>query len=438
LTNRYLHGPAWDMVLADEYFSGGVSQGNRWALTDHLGTVRDLVDNSGAVVKHLKYDSWGNIRSDSAPAVNELFADSGRQFDKEIEGYDNRGREDDPRAGRFFSEDRTGLSGGDTNQSRDRGNNPISRKDPDGNKWYDWFAPGASLLYEMGRYVIGPSERDLKRPINAPPPSFGERVSDKVLQVGEAISIAGQGADDGACMAIDAALGGWSPEGLQAEAARRAAEYDADIVAAVRAFGVIAREALLSLGMVGAGRVLGQLGRIESIAVWVSKNAAVLNRLGRAINTLGAGTQLIQITQGLLDFANALRRGDKAAAYEALGKSIVGAIGLAESARQFRMRFCTGQQHHIISKRVEAALKEHPVLGGRYTRESGPISRAVNKRAHNGYRGTWHEDLDNEIIQWLEDNRNATPEQFEAFLLGRYAQPDLLWRFPEGFYGEAP
>jgi RHS repeat-associated protein len=167
LTNRYLHGPAWDMGLADEYFSGGVSQGNRWALTDHLGTVRDLVDNSGAVVKHLKYDSWGNIRSDSAPAVNELFADSGRPLDKEIDAYDNRGREDDPRAGRFFSEDRTGLSGGDTNQSRDRGNNPISRKDPDGNKWYDWV-PGLNQFawshewFRLGTVSMESAELDRK------------------------------------------------------------------------------------------------------------------------------------------------------------------------------------------------------------------------------------------------------------------------------------
>ena len=56
LAHRYLHGSGIDQVLAQE--SGDNVQ---WMMTDHLGTVRDLVDNNGVVVNHLQYDSLGRV-----------------------------------------------------------------------------------------------------------------------------------------------------------------------------------------------------------------------------------------------------------------------------------------------------------------------------------------------------------------------------------------
>jgi hypothetical protein len=58
LTHRYLHGAMLDQILADES-NGQVL----WTLTDNLGTVRDLVNSSGVVQNHIKYDSFGNITS---------------------------------------------------------------------------------------------------------------------------------------------------------------------------------------------------------------------------------------------------------------------------------------------------------------------------------------------------------------------------------------
>jgi hypothetical protein len=49
LAQRYLHGAGVDEILAQDDGSGVFL----WQLTDHLGTVRDLVDNSGTVVNHL-------------------------------------------------------------------------------------------------------------------------------------------------------------------------------------------------------------------------------------------------------------------------------------------------------------------------------------------------------------------------------------------------
>jgi YD repeat-containing protein len=49
LTNRYLHGPAIDQILADEQLTSTSSEGNvLWPLTDSLGTVRDLAQYEDA------------------------------------------------------------------------------------------------------------------------------------------------------------------------------------------------------------------------------------------------------------------------------------------------------------------------------------------------------------------------------------------------------
>ena len=64
LSKRYLDGPAVDQVLAQEDHAGNV----QWLLTDHLGTTRDLVNNSGVVVNHILYDSFGRLIYLSVPA----------------------------------------------------------------------------------------------------------------------------------------------------------------------------------------------------------------------------------------------------------------------------------------------------------------------------------------------------------------------------------
>jgi RHS repeat-associated protein len=173
LTNRYLHGPAWDMVLADEYFSGGVSQGIRWALTDHLGTVRDLVDNSGAVVKHLKYDSFGNRTSDSAPSVAHVFAFTGKEWDAETGQYWYFSRPYGAREGSFAAEDGWGLWA-DANPYRYVGNSPTLATDPTGHQQ----APARPAPQprtnptppRQGGGSVQPSSGGINPPESAPPP----------------------------------------------------------------------------------------------------------------------------------------------------------------------------------------------------------------------------------------------------------------------------
>ena len=129
-THRYLQGPAIDQILADENATGEVL----WPLSDHLGTVRDLADSTGAVVNHLVYDSFGQVTSETNAAIDHLFGFTGREHDDET-GLDYyRARYYDASNGRFISEDPIGFGGGDANVNRYVGNSPTMLIDPLGLK----------------------------------------------------------------------------------------------------------------------------------------------------------------------------------------------------------------------------------------------------------------------------------------------------------------
>jgi hypothetical protein len=94
---------------------------------------------------------------------------------------------------------------------------------------------------------------------------------------------------------------------------------------------------------------------------------------------------------------------------------------------------CKGQWHHIISKLIARQLEKHVVLRGQYkARDPRFVSRAKGEQDHCGYQ-SWHRDLDQEIVGWLQRNREATPRQFEAYLRDIYNRPELRARFPHGF-----
>jgi hypothetical protein len=94
---------------------------------------------------------------------------------------------------------------------------------------------------------------------------------------------------------------------------------------------------------------------------------------------------------------------------------------------------CKGQNHHIISRRIARALKEHPVLKGLYkARDKRFVAQAKDEESHCGYQ-RWHRDVDDEVIEWLTEKSKATPKQFEAFLREIYSRPEMRARFPNGY-----
>ncbi len=91
LTNRYLHGPGEDNILADEQFSPtGANQmptavgSLLWPLADNLGSIRDIVDSTGSnVVNHITYDAFGKVTSETASTVNHIGGFQGAERDEE-------------------------------------------------------------------------------------------------------------------------------------------------------------------------------------------------------------------------------------------------------------------------------------------------------------------------------------------------------------------
>ena len=108
------------------------AEGTAWYLTDHLGTVRDIVDAAGSLVDHIEYDSFGNVVSETNATAGDRFKFTGREFDIESGLYYYRARYYDAATGRFLSEDSLGFDAGDANLYRYVGNAPTNGSDPFG------------------------------------------------------------------------------------------------------------------------------------------------------------------------------------------------------------------------------------------------------------------------------------------------------------------
>ncbi|MBD2077245.1 RHS repeat-associated core domain-containing protein [Phormidium sp. FACHB-592] len=127
-STRYLYGPMVDQVLAQE--SNGQTT---WMLTDHLGSVRDLVNDSGTVVNHFTYDSFGQVVGSMAGATADTrYKFTGREYDSETGLYYYRARYFDAGVGRFIGQDPIGFQAGDSNLYRYVGNSPVDATDPSG------------------------------------------------------------------------------------------------------------------------------------------------------------------------------------------------------------------------------------------------------------------------------------------------------------------
>ena len=150
-THRYLYGSGVDQILADE-----TPTSVNWALVDHQGTVRDVVDSNGAVLNHLIYDSYGQVTSETNPSLDFRFGYTGRERDKETGLQYNRARYYDPRTGAFIGQDPIGFGGGDANLYRYVGNSPTLFNDPTGltGQDIDWNRTAVSGLQTFGTGLI--------------------------------------------------------------------------------------------------------------------------------------------------------------------------------------------------------------------------------------------------------------------------------------------
>jgi RHS repeat-associated protein len=127
ITHTYLNGPS-GQALADDAGSGNVT----WLLPDQQGSIRDVVNNSGAVVDHIKYDAYGNIISQSSESNQPRFAYAGMQLDAATGLYYDNARYYNSTTGTFLSQDPKGFAGGNTNLYGYVNNDPANLVDPSG------------------------------------------------------------------------------------------------------------------------------------------------------------------------------------------------------------------------------------------------------------------------------------------------------------------
>jgi RHS repeat-associated protein len=128
LLNRYLSGPAVDEIFARTN-SGGTSA---WYLTDHLGSVRNIVDTSGNYLDTVTYDSFGNVLSESNAGNGDRFKFAGMEYDSAIGQYYDHARWYASSVGRFAELDPRGFLAADTNLYRYVGNSPTNHIDLNG------------------------------------------------------------------------------------------------------------------------------------------------------------------------------------------------------------------------------------------------------------------------------------------------------------------
>ena len=82
LEMRYLNGPTGDLVdtvIARESAGGTIA----WYLPDRLGTIRDLINNSGSIIDHVDYSAFGTVLDESDPSEGDRmmgFARDGAGF----------------------------------------------------------------------------------------------------------------------------------------------------------------------------------------------------------------------------------------------------------------------------------------------------------------------------------------------------------------------
>jgi RHS repeat-associated protein len=92
--------------------AGGV---NYYLCYDQVGTLRVVTDTSGAIVKQINYDSFGNVISDSNPSFAVPFGFAGGLYDPDTGLVHFGARDYDPGTGMWTAKDQLLFNGGDTN-----------------------------------------------------------------------------------------------------------------------------------------------------------------------------------------------------------------------------------------------------------------------------------------------------------------------------------
>jgi RHS repeat-associated protein len=99
---------------------------------NQVGSLRNVADAAGNVIKNIDYDSFGNIISDSDPSFEVPFGFAGGLHDRDTGLVRFGFRDYDPDVGRWTAKDPIMFAGGDTDLYGYCLSDPVNLVDPDG------------------------------------------------------------------------------------------------------------------------------------------------------------------------------------------------------------------------------------------------------------------------------------------------------------------
>ncbi len=166
LAVRYLQGPVG--VLSRQTSAGTVS----WYLADRLGTVGNLIDNSGNIIDHVDFSAFGVVLAETAPAVGDrMMGFAGLERDS-LAGLNLAVmRVQNPGTGRWTTQDPLSFAAGDANLFRYVGNGSPGLTDRSGESGWTGAAGGsggAIVGLGIGVVVISGGTAVLFTPVTAP------------------------------------------------------------------------------------------------------------------------------------------------------------------------------------------------------------------------------------------------------------------------------
>jgi RHS repeat-associated protein len=178
LEMRYLNGPTGDLVdtvIARESAGGTIA----WYLPDRLGTIRDLLNNSGSIIDHVDYSAFGTQLDESSPSNGDrMMGFAGMERDT-VTGLNLAvNRVQNPGTGRWTSQDPLGFAAGDPDLYRYAGNDPENATDPNGLREVIFVEPPRK----------GPKSNWEYAPFPVPPPKYSRstgRVLKKIFPIAE-------------------------------------------------------------------------------------------------------------------------------------------------------------------------------------------------------------------------------------------------------------
>ena len=270
VTMRYLNGDAVDQLLAREDSSGNVG----WYLTDHLGSVRDIVDNSGNVQDHVDYDAFGNITIETNAALGGRYKFTGREYDATTGLYYNRARYYDPSTGSWTTRDPLGFNSGDMNPYRYVVNGPTDGIDPFGEFLDEWngfwkgIGDGAATIADVFLVELEPSPTGIH--------ARAEQAAQEAVERGDVISQVGFG------------IGKFAGNTIQAIAV---VSFGQALVGIFPFLGTVLGSSVVTTTLGSVSAVVGVTSAVASVEAFASGDIiGGIDHLGQAfLNVLFAG-----------------------------------------------------------------------------------------------------------------------------------------------------